>query len=450
MLGRTLSHYEILDTLGAGGMGEVYRARDTKLGREVAIKVLPEEFSRDRERLDRFEREAKLLAALNHPNVATLYGLEVSDGQPFLVMELVEGETLAERIARGNLPLDEAVSIFMQIADGLEAAHEKGIIHRDLKPANIKITPDGQVKILDFGLAKAFVQDDETDPSSSQSPTLTRGTALGTIMGTVAYMSPEQARAKQVDKRADIWAFGICLFEALSGTRPFEGDGATDILGSILKLDPNWDALPLELPSSVQRLLRRCLQKDARRRLRDIGDARHDLEERSNDTESGSPSIPNRARQVIPWILVAAMVGLLLRGTGPSPERATRRFPIDLPWQTVSNWGDFRVAISPDGTHLAYHGRHENRVEIYLRPLDSLEALPISGPVSPQSVAFSPDGKRLAFESAGELRTVSIQGGQPDSVLQVPEFVEGLSWGADDNILIGGTDGLSKVVGVWR
>ena len=252
-------------------------------------------------------------------------------------------------------------------------------------------------------------------------------------MGTAAYMSPEQARAKQVDKRADIWAFGICLFEALSGRRPFEGDGATDILGSILKLDPKWDALPPGLPSPLHRLLRRCLQKDARRRLRDIGDARLELEERSDDTESGSPSIPNRSRQVIPWILVAAMglatVGLLLRGAGPSPQRTTRRFPIDLPWQTVSNWGDFRVAISPDGTHLAYHGRHENRVEIYLRPLDSLEALPISGPASPQSVAFSPDGKRLVFESAGELRTVSIQGGQPDSVLQVPEFVEGLSWG---------------------
>ena len=268
-------------------------------------------------------------------------------------------------------------------------------------------------------------------------------------MGTAAYMSPEQARAKQVDKRADIWAFGVCLFEALAGRRPFEGDDATDILGSILKLDPKWDALPPGLPTSVHRLLRRCLQKDARRRLRDIGDARLDIEERSDDTESGSASIPTRARQVTPWILVAAMglvtIGLLLRGAGPSPDRTTRRFPIDLPWQTVSNWGDFRVAISPDGTHFAYHGRHENRVEIYLRPLDSLEALPISGPASPQSVAFSPDGKRLAFESAGELRTVSIQGGQPDSVLQLPEGAWGLSWGADDNILLGGADGLSKV-----
>ena len=267
-------------------------------------------------------------------------------------------------------------------------------------------------------------------------------------------MSPEQARAKQVDKRADIWAFGVCLFEALSGTRPFEGDGATDILGSILKLEPKWDALPPGLPSPVHRLLRRCLQKDARRRLRDIGDARLDLEERSDGPESGSPSVPNRARQRIPWILVVALglatLGLLLRGASPLPERPTRRFPIDLPWQTVSNFGDFRVAISPDGTHLAYHGRDENRVEIYLRPLESLDALPISGPASTQRPAFSPDGKRLAFRSGGELRIVSVQGGRPDSVLQLSANVYGFSWGADGHILLGGAGGLKQGAGVWR
>jgi len=221
--GTKLAHYEILEPIGKGGMGEVYRALDTKLGRDVAIKVLPEEFSQDRERLNRFQREARLLAQLNHPNIATLHGLEEHEGQQFLVMELVEGETLAERIARGPIPVDEAIPLFIQIAEGLEAAHEKAIIHRDLKPANIKISPDGKPKILDFGLAKAFVVEDKSVVASSQSPTLTKGTALGAIMGTAAYMSPEQARGRPVDRRADIWAFGAVFYETLTGKRAFEG-----------------------------------------------------------------------------------------------------------------------------------------------------------------------------------------------------------------------------------
>ena len=230
--GTKLGRYEVVESIGAGGMGEVYRARDSKLERDVAIKVLPEEFLRDKERLNRFEREAKLLAQLNHSNVATLYGLEESGGRQFLAMELVEGETLAERIARGSIPVDEAVPLFIHIAEGVEAAHEKNIIHRDLKPANIKIGPDGKPKILDFGLAKAFVGDDESAPESSQSPTLTKGTALGAIMGTAAYMSPEQARGKPVDKRTDIWAFGCCLYEALTRRKPFtSATGASSSLG---------------------------------------------------------------------------------------------------------------------------------------------------------------------------------------------------------------------------
>ena len=244
MIGRTLSHYKVLEKIGAGGMGEVYKARDTKLDREVAIKVLPEAFAENKERLARFEREAKLLASLNHPNIATLFDLQEHEGTHFLVLELVPGETLAERIQRGPIPIDEALPLFKQVAEGLEAAHGSGVIHRDLKPANIKVTPEGKVKVLDFGLAKAM-QPEEPVADSSQSPTLTKDTALGAIMGTAAYMSPEQARGKPVDKQTDIWAFGCCLYEALTGRKAFSGDSVTDILAAVVKSEPDWDALPL-------------------------------------------------------------------------------------------------------------------------------------------------------------------------------------------------------------
>ncbi len=284
--GTKLSHYEILEPIGAGGMGEVYRARDTKLGREVAIKVLPEAFAQDKGRLARFEREARLLASLNHPNIATLYGLEESNGQKFLVMEMVEGETLAERIAHGAIPVDEALLLFHQIADGLEAAHEKGVIHRDLKPANIKITPEGKPKVLDFGLAKVY-RERPSDSNQSESPTFTRGTATGVILGTAPYMSPEQARGTSVDKRADVWAFGCCLYEALTGRPAFRGDTMSDTIAAILKNEPDWDALPSSMPGSMKRLLRRCFQKKPEQRLRDIGDARLEIE----DAESAEPDV---------------------------------------------------------------------------------------------------------------------------------------------------------------
>ena len=284
--GTKLGQYEVAEAIGAGGMGEVYRARDTKLGRDVAIKVLPEEFARDQERLDRFEREARLLAQVNHANIATLYGLEEHDGQTFIVMELVEGETLAERIAKGRIPMDEAIPLFVQIAEGLEAAHEKGIVHRDLKPANIKIGPDGKPKILDFGLAKAFVREDGTVTDSSQSPTLSKGTALGVIMGTPSYMSPEQARGKAVDKRTDVWAFGCCLYEALTGRKPFEGDNATDVLAAVVRARPDWTQLPTSASSRLRRLMLRCLQKDTRERIQDIGDARIELSDFGGEPES--------------------------------------------------------------------------------------------------------------------------------------------------------------------
>ncbi len=270
--------YRIIEEIGRGGMGVVYKAEDTKLARKVAIKVLPEIFTADPERLARFEREARVLASLNHPNIAAIYGVEEADGKRFLVLELVEGETLAERLSRGALSLEETLEVCRQIAEGLEGAHEKGIIHRDLKPSNVKITPERKVKILDFGLAKAF-HDQTSEVDISKSPTITADmTQPGVILGTAAYMSPEQATGKPVDKRADIWAFGCILFECLTGKRAFLGRTVTESIAAILRGEPDWDSLPADTPGNVRTVLRRCLQKDPRRRLRDIADARLEIE----------------------------------------------------------------------------------------------------------------------------------------------------------------------------
>jgi len=308
--GTRLAEYEVLELIGAGGMGRVYRARDTKLGRDVALKVLPETFARDGERLARFEREARVLASLNHPNIATLHGLEESDGFHFLVMELVPGETLAERLARGPMTDEEASAIFKQIADALEAAHENGVVHRDLKPANIKITPDGVVKVLDFGLAKAL-REETPDSDLHESPTLTReGTRAGVVMGTASYMSPEQARGKKVDKRTDVWAFGCSLYEALTGEKPFNGETVTDIIAAVVKNEPDWSRLPPSTPPSVRRLLLRCLQKDPNRRLRDIADARLEIEEALTgpaETMAVTESAP-RWKKAIPWSLAVLIL----------------------------------------------------------------------------------------------------------------------------------------------
>jgi len=278
--GTKLGPYEIVAPLGSGGMGEVYRARDLGLDRTVAIKVLPEAFAEDGERLARFEREAKLLASLNHPNIAILFGFDRAGSIPFLAMEMVPGETLAERIKKGPLPLDEAVPLFVQIAHGLEDAHANGVVHRDLKPANIKLTPQGKIKILDFGLAKVFASSAEEGQDMANSPTISAGATLrGEVLGTASYMSPEQARGKQVDKRTDIWSFGCVLFEALTGISPFRGETITDTLAAIVRADPDWQRVPTNTPYAIRRLLRRCLEKDVSRRLHDIADARIELEE---------------------------------------------------------------------------------------------------------------------------------------------------------------------------
>src|SRR5437667_8126683 len=315
MLTGRIGVYQIQAFLGAGGMGEVYRARDTKLGRDVAIKILPLIFTSDPERLARFEREARMLASLNHPHIGAIYGFEESDGVRALVLELVEGFTLADRLAKSSIPLNESLGIAKQIADALDAAHERGIVHRDLKPANIKITPDGTVKVLDFGLAKAAAGD-SAGPESSQSPTVTAGrTSEGVILGTAAYMSPEQARGHAVDKRTDIWAFGCILYEMLTGRAAFARDTVTDTLAAIVEREPNWTALPAATPASVTRLLRRCLEKDAKQRLHDIADARIELGDAFADRAASlvpAPVVAQRATRMA-WVVAAlAIVGAIL------------------------------------------------------------------------------------------------------------------------------------------
>ena len=449
--GASFGHYTIDGLIGKGGMGEVYRARDTKLGRDVAIKVLPEELARNKERSERFEREARLLAQLNHQNIATLHGLEEHDGQLFLIMEIVEGETLAERIARGPIPVDEALSLFIQIAEGLEAAHEKGIVHRDLKPANIKITPEGQIKILDFGLAKAFSPEQDATAEASQSPTLTKGTALGAILGTAAYMSPEQARGKAVDKRTDVWAFGCCLYEALTGSKAFDGETAGDTLSLVLQREPDWTRLPNSLPSMLSRLLRRCFEKDARRRVRDVGDARIDLEVALTATPALEERAPRRLPPLVAALSGAIVTGLIfwIGGVAPSsvPGSGTlTRTSISLPdGQRQPRLMSAPLAISPDGTLLAYVAQDGTGPHLFLRPLASFETRKVPGTEYARSPFFSPDGQWVGFYALGKLKKVSVARGTSLTIARANTAL-GASWGPDNTIVF--VPGLSA--GLWR
>ena len=445
-IGSRLGHYDVTALIGEGGMGQVYQSTDTKLNRDVALKVLPDAFASDPDRLARFQWEAQVLASLNHPNIAAIYGLEESGDIRALVLELVEGPTLADRIKQGSILLDEALPIAKQIAEALEAAHEAGVIHRDLKPANVKVKDDGTVKVLDFGLAKALDLNPTGDPS--QSPTLTAAaTQMGVIMGTAAYMSPEQARGKTVDKRADIWAFGVVLYEMLTGKKAFEGDDVSLTLSAVLQREPDWLKLPPRLPTTLRRVLERCLTKDLGRLQRDAGDIRLDLELALQEDLPASPSETSLSRRVagwVPWLVAAVLgvvvLGLLLRGAAPSVMApSTRRFALDLPWQNMPNWGDFQVRISPHGTHLAYPGSDENRTTINLRPFDSLEAVTLVSPTAdPWNLVFSPDGERLAFFTGQQLQTVSIQGGEAEPLFETQDRTFGLSWGGDGSILLGG------------
>jgi serine/threonine protein kinase len=345
MTGSRLGAYEILALIGAGGMGEVYRARDTRLHRDVALKVLPELFAADPDRLARFKREAQLLASLNHPNIAAIHGFEEAGGVQALVLELVEGPTLADRIAQGPIPLDEALPIGRQIAEALEAAHEQGVIHRDLKPANIKVRPDGTVKVLDFGLAKAFEPEVTSGSfrSDTMSPTITSpvGTRMGTILGTAAYMSPEQARGKTVDKRSDIWAFGCVLYEMLTGRRPFEGEEVTDILAAVIRAEPRWDALPATLPATIRRVLERCLEKETKNRWHDIADVRLEIEAIHRNPLGTAIPLRNDTRKMVRsrmrWAITAFAGGVILTGLAAwmrwpaSGETAAVRFSYLVP-----------------------------------------------------------------------------------------------------------------------
>ncbi len=445
MVGKTLGHYEILEPLGSGGMGEVYRARDTKLDRDVAIKVLPEDFATDQDRLARFEREAKLLASLNHANIAAIYGLEDEGEQRFIAMELVEGETLAERISRsGRIEVDEALDIVRQIAEALEAAHENGVIHRDLKPANVVVTPKGKAKVLDFGLAKAYEADGSSSnisPDLSHSPTMAAVTRTGVILGTAAYMSPEQARGKSVDKRTDIWAFGCVLYEMLAGTKAFAGETVSDTMAAILKEEPDWSELATETPFLIRRLLRRCLEKDRKRRIPDIGMARFEIDDALADPESGE-ALPSHKTVGRRGVLLAAAATALVATTGTwlVLGRATMaagvvRFTVQVEGGHEMFTGEGpRLAMSPDGRTLAYVGQGG----VYLRALDRAESSVLEGTERAESPFFSPDGQWLGFVRDGGLKKISMEGGSAVDITGGDEFVgryAGASWARNDTIV---------------
>jgi len=520
MIGTSLSHFEITAKLGEGGMGTVYRARDTKLGREVAIKVLPEAFTADAERLARFEREAKLLASLNHPSIAGIFEVgnaiplssranidpslssrasgasrgisedqatgdgrdpstsladarsarddndevELPDGGStvhFLVMELAEGEDLAERLVQGPMSVDEALPIARQIAEALEAAHKNGVIHRDLKPANIKLTPDGRVKVLDFGLAKAFDSGmgGAIRGDLSHSPTLTaQMTSAGMILGTAAYMSPEQAKGEEADRRADIWSFGIVLWEMLVGRKTFAEDTVSETLAAVLKSEPDHSVLPTTVPFAIRRLIERCLQKDPEQRLHDIADARLEIEAVIRGDDSAAmvvdPAAAGDSGSKL-WKVIAAAASLaallaigshlLPSGEPVSDARPAIRFAIDRPPLYIDGRGP-AIAISPDGSRVAYWAVNESGAgQIFLRSLDAVEATPIAGTEGGLAPFFSPDGSRIGFTDLFGIHTVALHGGAPNLLIETQNF-RGGTWADDDSIWFGP----DTETGLWR
>jgi eukaryotic-like serine/threonine-protein kinase len=448
--GTCLSSYEVLSSVGAGGMGEVCRARDRKLDRDVAIKVLPPAVGADPERITRFEREAQLLAALNHSNIAHAYGLEESDGIRALVMELVAGPTLAERIATGRLPIDEALPIARQITEALQAAHEQGIVHRDLKPANIKLRPDGTVKVLDFGLTKILEPTAASTANVMQSPTITSPvmmTGVGVILGTAAYMSPEQAKGKPVDKRADIWAYGCVLFEMVSGRSTFTGQSATEILAQVIEREPDWTALPVSTPASIRRLLRRCLEKDARKRLADIADARLELDEATatSGVDAAGAATSNIARRVrLAWsVALAALALAVVASAGvvraswlqplPHPPATYVAATLSVATPNLVTLVD-RFAVAPDGGASVFVG--PERSGLFLRRPANLDPTPIPGvPREAFLPVFSPDGKWLAFVTDRGLMKIPAGGGTPVRLVAggSDTFIS-LTWGSDDQL----------------
>jgi serine/threonine-protein kinase len=444
--GTRLGPYEIVAPLGAGGMGEVYRARDTRLGRDVAIKALPTVFAQDPERLARFEREAKLLASLSHPNIAGIYGLEEVAGVRYLVLEFVEGETLAARIGRGALPLDEAMDVCRQIATGVEAAHESGVVHRDLKPGNVMWTASGTVKVLDFGLAKSGAAERMgSDPSLSASPTMTHaGTQAGVILGTAAYMSPEQARGRAVDRRTDIWSFGCVLYECLTGRQAFEGETVSDLVARILERDPDWSALPATTPPRLRELLRRCLRKDARERLRDIGEARIALDEISKGVTGveaqGDGATSARKSPIlfqVGLVLLTALVAVIA-------TRLVSRFPTRLPiaLSVILPRGERLegglennvLAIAPNGRSLVYASQGAGAHRLFLRRLDGPEIVEMPGTSDARNPFYSPDGEWVGFFAGRHLLKASVRGGTPVELAEVASD-RGGAWLEDGSIV---------------
>jgi tRNA A-37 threonylcarbamoyl transferase component Bud32 len=451
-----VGRYKILDKIGEGGMGEVYRAIDTSLDRPVAIKVLPKAFAEDKERLARFEREAKLLAVLNHPNIAMIHGTEDSEGKRFLVLELADGETLRSRLERGPLAVEDALEICKQISEGLEAAHEKGIIHRDLKPGNIMISPEGKVKILDFGLAKAFLGE-TTNVDIEKSPTITaQMTEPGVILGTAAYMSPEQARGRSADRRADIWAFGCVLYECLSGKRPFQGETVSDTLAHILKGDPAWEALPQGTPDIIRSLLQRCLQKDPRNRIHDIADARIEIAEAiAGDLISDPGLIRKHGRAWIMGVLVggpifaAVAAALITWHIRPAPISAVVHSTLKVepglwldglrPVSTRDRPSRIALAIAGDGSFIIYSAIPENpgpqtKPQLYLRRMDQINAAPVAGTEGGINPFLSPDDRWIGFWADGKLKKVAISGGVPATLCDVA-LPFGADWGPDNTII---------------
>ena len=464
---RQIGQYQVTAKLGEGGMGEVYRAHDAKLGRDVALKILPAAMAHDSQSLARLAREARTLASLSHPNIAVIYGLEESEGLRALVMELVEGETLAEQI-RGRvgassktLSSDESLPMARQIAEALEYAHEHGVIHRDLKPANVKITPEGTVKVLDFGLAKVVSDQDSTaQVIPANSPTISvLATQAGIILGTASYMAPEQAKGKQVDRRADIWAFGCVLFEMLSGKKAFDGETISDVLASVLKSEPDWTALPADTPPAIKRLIRRCLVKDPKQRLRDIGDARIAIEETLSGTttdaeSSGDLRRPSRTwtadsllRRAFPWALgviaitCAAVAGWLL--LKPQPHPNVFRFAVPPPENMGFSPAE-RSAFHQTAACWYSLPRPERQTPaLWLRPLDSLTARPIPGTEGAAGPFWSPDSQQIGFVANGKLEKIAVTGGAPQVLCDDSGVVA--TWNLEGVILFSSQGGLYSV-----
>ena len=461
--GARLGPYEVTARIGVGGMGEVYRATDTNLGRQVAIKVLPDTFAQDPERLARFDREAKTLASLNHPNIAIIHGLEKADGIRALVMELVEGSTLADRIAQGPIPVEEALPIARQIADALEAAHERGIIHRDLKPGNVKVRPDGTVKVLDFGLAKIVEPGYGSDPTgglgatvAAQSPTITTPamTMAGVILGTAAYMSPEQAKGRPADKRSDLWAFGCVLYEMLTGRRAFDGDDVGEVLAAVIKSEVNWDGLPPAVPPRVRELMRRCLRKDSRQRLGDAGAVRLELDDvLASPEDTPIPSV----RRGFVSLPVALSVGLIamaassavtvwLRPPAAAPSAPSlARLSLSIPAGTELTEG-VSVVISPNGEQVAYVASRGGIPQLYIRSLNDFASRPLPDTQRATAPFFSPDGMWLGFFANGKLKKVSTTSGVVVELADVgPPYGLAGTWGPADTIVYPSPMGLAEI-----